>query len=62
MASAMLAISEQSGSHPDPLNLLLLFIGTFMETVASIIILVRSLLPVVTQLGVDPSISASSLW
>ncbi len=36
------------------INLLLLFIGTFMETVASIIILVPVLLPVVTAIGVDP--------
>jgi C4-dicarboxylate transporter DctM subunit len=36
------------------INVLLLFIGTFMETVASIIILVPVLLPVITQLGIDP--------
>lgn len=36
------------------INLLLLIVGTFMETNASIIILVPILLPVVTQLGVNP--------
>jgi len=36
------------------INALLLFVGTFMETNASIIILVPILLPVVTQLGVNP--------
>lgn len=36
------------------INLLLLVVGTFMETNAAIIILVPVLLPVVTALGVDP--------
>lgn len=36
------------------INLLLLFVGTFMETNAAIIILVPILLPVVMELGVDP--------
>jgi C4-dicarboxylate transporter DctM subunit len=36
------------------INLLLLFIGTFMETTASIIIMTPILLPVVRQIGVDP--------
>jgi C4-dicarboxylate transporter DctM subunit len=35
-------------------NCLLLFIGTFMETTASIIIMTPILLPVMTQIGVDP--------
>lgn len=35
-------------------NLLLLFVGTFMETVAAIIILVPVLMPVVNMIGVDP--------
>ncbi|GAB1485871.1 hypothetical protein MASR2M79_09180 [Aminivibrio sp.] len=54
VASAMLAISSNPVVILTLINLLLLFIGTFMETVASIIILVPVLLPVVTQLGVDP--------
>lgn len=36
------------------INLLLLLIGTFMETLAAIIILTPILLPVVTAVGVDP--------
>ncbi len=36
------------------INLLLLFIGTFMETVASIIILVPVMMPVIHALGIDP--------
>ncbi len=35
-------------------NLLLLIVGTFMETIAAIIILTPILLPVVTQIGIDP--------
>ena len=36
------------------INIFLLFVGMFMETIASIIILTPILLPVVTKLGVDP--------
>ncbi|MGE4368852.1 MAG: TRAP transporter large permease [Burkholderiaceae bacterium] len=36
------------------INLLLLFVGMFMETLAAIIILVPILLPVVTAVGIDP--------
>lgn len=36
------------------INILLLFIGMFMETIASIIILTPILLPVVKNIGVDP--------
>lgn len=36
------------------INLLLLFIGMFMETISSIIIMTPILLPVATALGVDP--------
>ncbi|MDF2547351.1 MAG: C4-dicarboxylate transporter permease [Anaerosolibacter sp.] len=36
------------------INLFLLFIGMFMETLATVIILTPLLLPVVTNLGVDP--------
>lgn len=35
-------------------NLLLLVVGTFMEAIAAIIILTPILLPVVTQIGIDP--------
>jgi len=54
VASAILSISTNPVVILTLINLLLLFIGTFMETVASIIILVPVLLPVVTQIGVDP--------
>ncbi len=36
------------------INILLLIVGTFMEALAAIIILVPLLLPIVTQLGVNP--------
>lgn len=36
------------------INVLLLIVGTFMEALAAIIILVPLLLPIITQLGVDP--------
>ncbi|MBU8906080.1 TRAP transporter large permease [Desertibacillus haloalkaliphilus] len=36
------------------INLFLLIVGTFMETIASIIILTPILLPVVTMIGMDP--------
>ncbi|KMM37246.1 TRAP transporter large permease [Guptibacillus hwajinpoensis] len=36
------------------INIFLLFVGMFMETIASIIILTPILLPVVMQLGIDP--------
>jgi C4-dicarboxylate transporter DctM subunit len=36
------------------INLMLLIVGTFMETNAAIIILAPILFPVVTQMGIDP--------
>lgn len=54
VAEAILSISTNPIVILTLINFLLLFIGTFMETVASIIILVPVLLPVVTQIGVDP--------
>src|SRR5690606_33056276 len=36
------------------INLFLLIVGTFMETIAAIIILTPLLLPVVSSIGVDP--------
>lgn len=41
------------------LNLLLLFVGTFMETLAAVIILTPILLPVVTNLGMSRYTSGS---
>ncbi|WP_448807884.1 TRAP transporter large permease [Aminobacterium mobile] len=54
VASAILSISKSPIVILLLINLLLLFIGTFMETVAAIIILVPVLLPVITQIGMDP--------
>lgn len=36
------------------LNILLLFVGTFMETIAALVILFPVLLPVATSIGMDP--------
>ncbi len=54
VAEAILSVSKNPVVILTLINILLLFIGTFMETVASIIILVPVLYPVVTQIGVDP--------
>lgn len=54
VAEAILSFSRNPVVVMFLINVLLLFIGTFMETVASIIILVPVLLPVITQLGIDP--------
>lgn len=54
VAKTMLSISSNKFVILLLINLLLLFIGTFMETVASIIILVPVLLPVIQGLGMDP--------
>jgi C4-dicarboxylate transporter DctM subunit len=54
VANAILSISKNPIIILALINLLLLFLGTFMETVAAIIILVPVLLPVITQIGVDP--------
>ena len=54
VAKAILSVSKNPVVILLMVNLLLLFLGTFMETVASIIIVVPVLLPVMTQIGVDP--------
>lgn len=54
VAEAMLAFSKNPYVILLLINLLLLFIGTFMETVASIIILVPVLMPVLGLIGADP--------
>ncbi|QSQ08124.1 C4-dicarboxylate TRAP transporter large permease protein DctM [Koleobacter methoxysyntrophicus] len=54
VANALLSISRNPIVILALINILLLFIGTFMETVAAIIILVPVFLPVITQIGVDP--------
>ncbi|MGP4059537.1 TRAP transporter large permease [Halobacillus sp. H74] len=54
VADAILAISENPIVVILLLNLLLLFVGTFMETIAALVILFPVLLPVATQIGMDP--------
>lgn len=54
VAESMLAFSSNPLVILLLINILLLFIGTFMETVASIIILVPVLMPVLELIGVDP--------
>ena len=54
VAEGMLSLSSNPVVILLLINLLLLFIGTFMETVASIIILVPVLMPVLATIGVDP--------
>ncbi|MDR2529883.1 MAG: TRAP transporter large permease [Synergistaceae bacterium] len=53
VAKGMLSLSSSRVAVLLMINVLLLFIGTFMETVASIIILTPVLLPVLNTLGVD---------
>ncbi|CDQ18482.1 TRAP transporter, DctM subunit [Halobacillus karajensis] len=54
VADTILAISENPIVVILLLNLLLLFVGTFMETIAALVILFPVLLPVATQIGMDP--------
>lgn len=54
MASALLSISSNKIVLLLAINALLLFLGTFMETIAIIIIMTPILLPIVTHLGIDP--------
>ncbi|MDI6637356.1 MAG: TRAP transporter large permease [Bacillota bacterium] len=54
MASALLSISSNKIVLLFAINVLLLFLGTFMETIAVIIIMTPILLPIVTHIGIDP--------
>lgn len=54
VAKAMLSVSSNPLIVLLMINILLLFVGTFMETVAAIIILVPVFMPMITQLGIDP--------
>jgi C4-dicarboxylate transporter DctM subunit len=54
VANGILSISKNPIVIITLINLLLLFIGTFMETIAAIIILVPVLMPIITMIGVDP--------
>ncbi|MFV0472626.1 MAG: TRAP transporter large permease [Pikeienuella sp.] len=53
-AAALLAVSDRPWVILLLMNLILLIIGCFMETIAAITILVPVLLPVAVELGVDP--------
>lgn len=54
VASAITAVSREPWVVLLLINLLLLFVGCIMETLAGIIILTPVLLPLVTGLGIDP--------
>lgn len=54
VAKAILSISTNKIVVLLLLNILLLFVGMFMETIAALIILFPVLLPVAIQIGVDP--------
>lgn len=54
MAEFFLAITRSYFALLALINILLLILGTFMETIAIIIIVVPVLMPLVTSLGMDP--------
>ncbi|MEW9124251.1 MAG: TRAP transporter large permease [Thermotaleaceae bacterium] len=54
VANAILSISTNKIIVILLINLLLLFVGTFMETIAALVILFPVLLPVATSIGMDP--------
>jgi tripartite ATP-independent transporter DctM subunit len=54
IAAAMLALTTNKYLIILMINILLLFVGTFMETIAALIILFPPLLAVATQVGIDP--------
>lgn len=54
LANFIISISENAFVILLLINIMLLIAGMFMETIALIIILTPILLPIVTQVGVDP--------
>ena len=54
IASAILSFTENKIAILLLINLLLLWVGTFMEALAAIVILTPILLPLVLKVGVDP--------
>lgn len=54
VASAMVSISDNPIIFLLLVNILLLIVGTFMETIAAVIILTPILLPLSAQMGIDP--------
>ncbi|PYE86596.1 TRAP transporter large permease [Phyllobacterium leguminum] len=54
IAAAMLSVTDNKYLILLMINVLLLFVGTFMETIAALIILFPPLLAVALQVGIDP--------
>ena len=54
LSDAILSVTENKWAFLVLVNLLVLFIGCFLDTIAAITILVPILLPIATRLGVDP--------
>ncbi|MCB8839965.1 TRAP transporter large permease [Aurantimonas sp. VKM B-3413] len=54
IAAAMLSVTDNKYMIIIFINILLLIVGTFMETIAALIILFPPLLAVATQVGIDP--------
>lgn len=54
IASAILSLTANKIAILLLINVLLLWVGTFMEALAAIVILTPILLPLVTKVGVDP--------
>ena len=54
VAVSILSISDNPIVILALINILLLILGTFMETVAAIIIVVPVLMPIINQMGIDP--------
>jgi tripartite ATP-independent transporter DctM subunit len=54
LAEAVLGLTSQPWMLLLLANLLLLFVGCFLETIAAITIMVPVLLPIMTKIGVDP--------
>jgi len=54
VADALLSVTENKYLILLMINVLLLFVGTFMETIAALLTLFPTLLAVAVQVGVDP--------
>ncbi len=54
IANAVLALTNEAWVFLLLANLLMLFVGCFLETTAAILILVPILMPIVLKLGIDP--------
>ena len=54
ISGAVLAFLATAGAFLLLANLLMLFVGCFIDTIAAITILVPILLPIVLKLGIDP--------